>query len=128
MALNWKVELRIRDDPEDKTLPNLNQKGMNALIEKCIQVINREYEGVEVIDSNAFIEPIKTWNIKSESIPHRVYRVTLGIRDEEEEFKCTCADYYYYFINGECKHIKKVKKQLAGERQETKLLFTEGQQ
>jgi hypothetical protein len=58
---------------------------------------------------------IRTWAIRSETQQEVRYLVTL----DDAAFFCTCPD--FQFRGGDCKHIKKVKMKLAGEKQKNKL-------
>jgi predicted nucleic acid-binding Zn finger protein len=62
---------------------------------------------------------VKTWMIRSKTKLDTKYLVTF----EDDVFTCTCPD--FQFRGGPCKHIKKVKVQLAGENQKNKLLGVE---
>ena len=62
------------------------------------------------------MRPTRQWIIISESTITTVYTVTL---DSTGSFSCDCPD--FSFRGGDCKHIKKVKKKLAGEKQKNKL-------
>ena len=61
-------------------------------------------------------ENVRSWAIHSTSQPHAVYAVT---RDIFGDFSCTCPD--SKFRGHECKHIKRVRMRLAGEKQKNKL-------
>jgi hypothetical protein len=56
------------------------------------------------------------WYVRSESEVELVYRVE---RTRTGFFSCTCPD--FQIRHRECKHIKKVKMKLAGEKQKNKL-------
>lgn len=58
----------------------------------------------------------EVWFVRSATELNRFYRVgcsRTGI------FSCTCGDFIFH--GNECKHIKKVKRQLAGKKQKNKL-------
>ena len=57
----------------------------------------------------------QTWTVRSKTSLGPVYTVTLV----DDTFSCTCPD--FQFRGGTCKHIKKVKMLLVGERQKNKL-------
>ena len=61
------------------------------------------------------ISQFRTWTMQSESDPDIQYKVMC----ENGKFFCTCPD--HQFRKNECKHIKKAKRQLAGEQQMSKL-------
>jgi uncharacterized Zn finger protein len=56
------------------------------------------------------------WFIRSRSILNTFYTVT---RDNAGAFSCTCPD--FQFRGHVCKHINKVKMEIAGEKQKNKL-------
>ena len=58
---------------------------------------------------------VRTWTIHSQTQQAVSYLVTL----EGVIFSCTCPN--FQFRGGDCKHIKRVKMKLAGERQKNKL-------
>ena len=58
---------------------------------------------------------VRTWMMLSKTQQAVSYLVTL----EDATFSCTCYD--FQFRGGDCKHIKRVKMKLAGERQKNKL-------
>jgi uncharacterized Zn finger protein len=58
----------------------------------------------------------REWYIFSESILNEIYTVTL---DSAGVFSCTCPD--FQFRGNVCKHIRKVKMKIAGEKQKNKL-------
>ena len=58
----------------------------------------------------------KIWYIRSMSVPGTQYEVR---RCTDGSFVCTCPD--FSFRGNQCKHIKKVKMLLAGEKQKNKL-------
>lgn len=119
----WKVEIEIEEvgkDSEGEFFDeSLTQTDMNRLIEKACAVINEEYEDVKVIDFDAFMLPEREWIIKSKTLLNHEYKVKLFQRLGKPYFECTCSD--YLFRKHECKHIKQVKMQLAGEEQKNKL-------
>ena len=57
-----------------------------------------------------------TRTVRSKTTIGEVYRVSI----DDGVFSCSCPDFVYR--GHECKHIKKVKMQLAGEKQKNKLL------
>jgi hypothetical protein len=56
------------------------------------------------------------WDVRSQSEGERFYRVE---RTRTGIFSCTCPD--FQFRGNMCKHIAKVKKKIAGEKQKNKL-------
>ena len=58
---------------------------------------------------------IRSWVIRSETQQEVTYLVTL----DYTAFFCTCPD--FNIRHRDCKHIKKVKMKLAGEKQKNKL-------
>jgi predicted nucleic acid-binding Zn finger protein len=60
--------------------------------------------------------PERHWLVPSTSELGESYEITLCT---DGSFICTCPD--FKFRGGVCKHIKKVKMQLAGEKQKNKL-------
>ncbi|MEA1957564.1 MAG: hypothetical protein U9N01_04335 [Euryarchaeota archaeon] len=62
------------------------------------------------------VRTARLWVIYSTSKPNRPYEVRLC---SDGSFVCSCPDFRYR--NHECKHIKKVKMCLAGEKQRNKL-------
>ncbi|MBE9594626.1 MAG: SWIM zinc finger family protein [Proteobacteria bacterium] len=59
---------------------------------------------------------VKIWNIPSKSQLNTYYDVRLCT---DGSFVCSCPD--FQFRGNECRHIKKVKRGLAGEAQKNKL-------
>jgi predicted nucleic acid-binding Zn finger protein len=58
----------------------------------------------------------RKWFVRSASVLNTRYEVRIC---SDGSFVCTCPD--FQFRGGPCKHIKKVKVQLAGEKQKNKL-------
>ena len=57
----------------------------------------------------------KTWSVRSKTTLGVSYTISLV----DDIFSCTCPD--FTFRGHECKHIKKVKRLIAGENQKNKL-------
>lgn len=58
-----------------------------------------------------------TWTVRSKIQLGVVYVVT---RDDAGDFYCSCPDFQYR--HHVCKHIQKIKMQVAGEKQKNKLV------
>jgi len=58
----------------------------------------------------------RSWAVRSTRQLGAIYSVT---QDVFGDFSCTCPD--FQFRGGTCKHIKKVKRLIAGEEQKNKL-------
>ena len=57
------------------------------------------------------------WVVQSESDPNKTYEI-MRVGDN---FACSCPDFIYREEH-DCKHIKKIKMRLAGEKQKNKLV------
>jgi hypothetical protein len=116
MMRKWKAEIWMEDTREDENDRYLTQEEIEFAMKKAKEAIENVWTGLKVVVFDAYREAEKTWTVKSESVPNQVYIVSLFEKENsEDKFTCTCSD--YMFRKHECKHIKRVKMQLVGEKQ-----------